>query len=198
MENRSNILVALTLIMIGLFPLESLGIELAPTNDQIEQAVERGLKASRERVPPNELYSWFGSDQELEPKGFLMTKMNGLVVMASHFGLRGEEPSTPEIERILVEEMMLVSVTIFGSTPTFAKNSYMVLKQGEKLVKPVKVRFDAVGHRTRVWPQAPRYKGKVIGSFRYDGFDPKVRTSIIVFPSEGGEEVFEVDFSKVH
>ena len=180
-----------------LLPLKSEAIELAPTGGQIDQAVEQGLTAAKERVPPNQLYAWFGSDDELEPKGFLMTKTNGLVVMASHFGLRGELPAHSDIERILAEETMLVSVTMFGPTPTFAKDSYMVLKQGDTLVKPIKIRFDAVASRTRAWPNHPRYQGKVIASFRYNSFDPKAKTSIIVFPSEGGEESFEVDFSKI-
>ncbi len=107
---------------------ESLAIEVSPTNVQVEQAVEHGLRAAEDRVLPNRLYTWFGSDLELRPKGFLMTKMNGLTVMASHFGLRGETPSETEIQRILAEETMLVSVTTFGETPTFADNSYIVLK----------------------------------------------------------------------
>ena len=188
---------ALVVILLNGSPCKSFAIELAPTKRQIDEAIEVGLQAVKIRMPPNRLYAWFGSEHELEPKGFLMTKMNGLTVMASHFGLRGEEPSQADIDRILAEEIMLVSVTIFGSTPTFARNSYIVLKQGDKLVKPVKVRFDGVGHRTKAWPNPPRYRAKVIGSFRYDAFDPTAKTTIFVFPSEGGEVVFYVDFSRI-
>ena len=177
--------------------METQAIEVSPTNVQVQQAVAQGLQAAEDRVLPNRLYTWFGSDRELRPKGFLMTKMNGLTVMASHFGLRGETPSETEIQRILAEETMLVSVTIFGETRTFADNSYIVLKQGEKLVKPLNVRFDGVAHRTEVWPKAPRYKAKVLGSFRYDAFDPKAKTTIIVFPSQGTEVSFDVEFSGI-
>ena len=182
---------------LGVPAMESRAIEVSPTNVQVEQAVEQGLRAAKDRVLPNRLYTWFGSDQELRPKGFLMTKMNGLAVMASHFGLRGETPSETEIHRILVEETMLVSVTIFGEIPTFADNSYIVLKQGEKLVKPLKVRFDGVAQRTKAWPKAPRYKAKVIGSFRYDAFNPNAKTTIMVFPSKGKEVSFDVEFSNI-
>ena len=177
--------------------MESRAIEVSPTDAQVEQAVEQGLRAAQDRVLPNRLYAWFGSDEELCPKGFLMTKMNGLTVMASHFGLRGETPSETEIRRILAEETMLVSVTIFGETPTFADNSYIVLKQGEKLVKPLNVRFDGVAQRTKVWPRAPRYKAKVIGSFQYDAFDPNAKTAIVVFPSKGEEVLLDVEFSNI-
>ena len=177
--------------------MESRAIEVSPTNVQIEHAVEQGLQAAEDRVLPNRLYTWFGSDRDLRPKGFLMTKMNGLTVMASHFGLRGETPSETEIRRILAEETMLVSVTIFGEAPTFAENSYLVLKQGKKLVKPLNVRFDGVAQRSKVWPKAPRYKAKVIGSFRYDAFDPKAMTTIMAFPGTGSEVSCDVDFLRI-
>ena len=182
---------------LGIPAMESRAIEMSPTKVQIEQAVKQGRRAAKDRVLPNRLYTWFGSDRELRPKGFLMTKMNGLAVMASHFGLRGETPSETEIQRILAEETMLVSVTIFGETPTFAANSYIVLKQGEKLVKPLNVRFDGVAQRTKVWPKTPRYKAKVIGSFRYDAFDPNMKTTIMVFPSKGSEVSFDVEFASI-
>ncbi len=183
--------------MLGVPATESRAIEVFPTTMQVEQAVRQGLKAAKDRVLPNRLYAWFGSDEELRPKGFLMTKMNGLTVMASHFGLRGETPSETEVRRILAGESMLVSVTIFGETRTFADDSYMVLKQGEKLVKPLKVRFDGVAQRTKAWPKAPRYKAKVIGSFQYDAFEPNAKTTIMVFPSQGDAVSFDVEFSGI-
>ncbi len=172
-------------------------IELSPTRDQIEHALQEGRVAAQARVPPNELYAWFGSVEEFEPKGFLMTKMNGLTVLAAHFALRGEEPSELEMRRILDESNMLVSVILFGGTPAFARDSYLVLKQGEELIKPVKVRFDGVANRTHLWPNSPRYRAKVIATFRYEDFAPTASTTVIVFPSEGGERSFELDFSQV-
>ena len=183
--------------VLGVPAMECRAIEVSPTTVQVEQAVAEGLRAAKDRVLPNRLYAWFGSDEELRPKGFLMTKMNGLTVMASHFGLRGETPSETEIRRILAEETMLVSMTIFGETRHFADNSYIVLKQGEKLVKPLKVRFDGVAQRTKAWPKAPRYKAKVIGSFQYDAFNPNAKTTIMVFPSQGDEVSFDVEFSRI-
>ncbi len=184
-------------ILTVLYAGASRAIELSPTKAQINAAVEHGLQAAKDRVPPNQLYTWFGSEKTLRPKGFLMTRMNGLTVMASHFGLRGTEPSDAEIERMLTEETMLVSVMIFGRTPTFAQDSYIVLKQGGKLVKPVTVRFDGVAHRTNAWPHAPRYEARIIGSFPYGAFDAKAKTTILVFPGEGGEVSFDVDFSSI-
>ena len=148
-------------------------------------------------MPPNRLYAWFGSDDELKPKGFLMTKMNGLTVLVSHFGLRGAQPSDQEIQRILNEEMMLVSITFYGDSSTFAKDSYVVLEQGDRLIKPGNVRFDAVAHRTLKWPDAPAFQAKIIGSFPYRGFDPLAQTTILVFPRDGRKISFQVNFAEI-
>ncbi|RMH07714.1 MAG: hypothetical protein D6704_04420 [Nitrospirae bacterium] len=188
-----------TILALGesIFSSSSWAIEVTLTPLQVEQALARGVRAAEQRLPPNRLYAWFGSEEELKPKGFLMTKMNGLTVMAAHFALRGKVPSLAETERILQEETMLVSVTLFGETPTFAKDSYMILKQGDRLIKPVKVRFDGVAHRTSIWPNSPRYQAKVIAAFRYEDFDPHAMTTLLVFPGQGGEQAFKLDFSQI-
>ena len=182
---------------LGVPAMESRAIEVSPTKVQVDQAVEQGLRAAKDRVLPNRLYTWFGSDRELRPKGFLMTKMNGLAVMASHFGLRGETPSETEIQRILAGETMLVIVTIFGETPTFAANSYIVLKQGRETGQAPERAIRRRGPADKSLAQAPRYKAKVIGSFRYDAFDPNAKTTIMVFPSEGSEVSFDVEFAGI-
>ena len=183
---------------LGVPAMESRAIEVSPTNVQVEQAVEQGLRAAKDRVLPNRLYTWFGSDQALRPKGFLMTKMNGLTVMASHFGLRGETPSEAEIQRILAGETMLVSVTIFGEIPAFAdKQLHRAEARRETGEAPQRaIRRGSSAHK-RHGPKPPRYKAKVIGSFQYDAFDPNAKTTIMVFPSKGQEVSFEVEFSGV-
>ena len=64
-------------------------------------------------------------------------------------------------------------------------------------MKPLNVRFDGVAQRAKARPKAPRYKAKVIGSFQYDAFDPKAKTTIMVFPSKGKEVSFDVEFSNI-
>jgi hypothetical protein len=126
-----------------------------------------------------------------------MTKLVGLGVMATHFALRGEQPSESEIQNILDEPSLLVGVTIFGDRATFAVDSYMLLRQAERIIKPIKVRFDGRAARTRAWPAAPRYQGKVVASFPYAEIDPQAKTRILVFPGAGGEVPFDVDFGSI-
>jgi hypothetical protein len=172
-------------------------IEVRPQPAQIEQALERGKRAATLRTPPDQLYAWFGSTHELEPKGFLMTKMVGLTVMSAHFALRGATPGEMEIRQILDESTLLVSVTIFGNRPDFARDCYLLLVQDTRTIKPVKVRFDGQAARTAVWPNSPAYKAKVVASFNYSDLDLHAPGKLSVFPAGGGEIAFDLDFGKI-
>lgn len=172
-------------------------IEVQPKPEQVRAALERGKAAAGARVPPDQLYAWFGSSGDLEPRGFLMTKMVGLTVMSAHFALRAATPSEPEIAQVLDDPALLISVVLFGARPDFARDAYMVLAQGERTIKPVKVRFDGQAARSSAWPQAPAYKAKVVASFSYHDLDPRAPTKISVFPADGGEVTFEVDFAQI-
>ena len=91
---------------------------------------------------------------------------------------------------------MLISTVIFGNMSNFAVDSYMVLEQGGRTIKPVTVRFDGQANRSAAWPDNPRFKAKVVASFNYSDFDPKAKTTITVFPANGGEASFMLDFSE--
>ena len=118
--------------------------------------------------------------------------------MATHMALRGLQPSQADVTQVLEGTTMLISTVIVGNTPNFAVDSYMVLDQGGTTIKPVIVRFDAQANRSVVWPRSPRFKAKVVASFNYADFDPKAKTTITVYPANGGESSFSVDFSEIY
>ncbi|MEW6248148.1 MAG: hypothetical protein AB1555_15760 [Nitrospirota bacterium] len=178
-------------------PFEAQAIEVQPTRVQIEAALQQGRAAAEKRIPPDQLYAWFGATDDLHPKGFLMTKLNGLVVMGTHFALRSATPTEQEIAQILNAKTLLVSVILFGDRPNFAVDSYMVLEQNGKTIKPLNVRFDGRAARTAVWPSSPAYRAKVVASFAYADLDPRAKTKLVVFPSGGGEVTFELDFAQI-
>jgi hypothetical protein len=180
-----------------ILPAVSRAVEAQPSRAQIEAALGRGKAAAIARVPPDHLYAWFGSLKELEPRGFLMTKIVGLTVMSAHFALRSETPTEAEIQQILEERLLLVSVVIFGNRPDFAVDSYMLLTQEDRVLKPVRVRFDGQAARTSVWPDPPAYRAKVVASFAYADLDPRAKTKITVFPRSGGEVAFNLDFAQI-
>ena len=126
-----------------------------------------------------------------------MTKTAGLRVMATHFALRGQTPAEDDVRQILDDQALLISVTIFGDRPGFAVDSYMLLFQSDRTIKPVKVRFDGQAARTSLWPQQPAYQAKVVASFLYADLLPDAKTRLSVFPAGGGEISFDLDFSAI-
>lgn len=181
-----------------LLPLSAHAIDVHPAAEQIQAALDQGKEAAQKRNPPDTFYVRFGATDELHPSGFLITKLGGLSVMATHMALRGLQPSEAEVTQVLDGQTMLVSTVIFGNAPNFAVDSYMVFEQGGKTIKPVTVRFDGFANRSAAWPESPRFVAKVIASFNYADFDPKAQTTITVFPANGGESSFTVDFSAIH
>ena len=172
-------------------------IEAQPSQDSIRAALDRGVDAAKQHQPPDTFYTRFGATDELHPSGFLITKLAALSVMATHMGLRGIEPAETDIAQTVDAKTMLISATIFGNLPNFAVDSYMVLDQAGKTIKPVTVRFDAQANRSAAWPEPPRFKAKVVASFAYADFDPQAETTITVFPANGGEVTFPLDFAKI-
>jgi len=172
-------------------------IEIQPSQEQIRAAIDRGTEAAKVHRSPDVFYTRFGATDDLHPSGFLVTKLGALSVMATHMALRGQEPSDADIAQVLDAKTMLVSATIFGNAGNFAVDSYMVLDQKGKTVKPVTVRFDAVASRSAAYPDAPKFKAKVVASFAYQDFDPTAQTTVAIYPANGGEVTFPLDFSHI-
>lgn len=178
-------------------PLSAHAIDLHPTAKQVQTAINQGKEAAREGKAPDSFYVRFGVSDAVQPRGFLVTKIGALSVMATHMALRGLQPSEADVAQILDAQTMLVSTVIFGNTPNFAVDSYIVLEQGGRVIKPVTVRFDAQAERSVMWPKSPQYKAKVVASFAYRDFDPMAQTMISVFPATGGEASFPMSFVEI-
>lgn len=178
-------------------PSLTFAIDVQPTQEQIRAAMEQGRDAAAQHRLPDTFYIRFGATEDLRPNGFLITKLGALSVLATHMALRGLEPSDGDIAQVLDAKTMLISATIFGNVPNFAVDSYMVLDQAGKTIKPVTVRFDSRASRSSAWPDVPRFKAKVVASFNYQDFDPIAPTTVTIFPANGGEVTFPLDFSQV-
>jgi len=187
----------MALVLILSATVNAYGILPHPDKKQVDHAVKRGIDFAQQHRPPNELYWRFGSTEKFEPQGFLVTKVSGLAVMSGHYALRGEQPTDQDIQRVLGEDALQVVVTVFGNTSGFARDSYLLLKQGKQIIKPDRIRFDAharpVGHS-----QVDRvFRAKIVGLFPYGTFDPESRTTLLVFPGAGGEIRFDLDLSTI-
>jgi hypothetical protein len=175
----------------------STAIEVQPAPAQVRLALERGKEAAVRRQAPETFYTRFGSGDDLHPSGFLVTKLGGLSVMATHMALRGLEPNAADIAQVIEAPTMLVSAVILGDSPSFAVNSYIVLDQGGRVVKPATVRVDGQAGRSSAWPKSPKFRAKVVATFTYTDFDPHARTTITVFPASGGEVHFSLNFADI-
>ena len=184
-------------VLSGFFHVLAYAIDAHPTAQQIQAALAQGKEAAQKGRSPDSFYVRFGVTDEVQPKGFLVTKIGALSVMATHMILRGIQPSEADVTQVLEDNTLLISTVIFGNSPNFAVNSYLVLNQEKKTIKPVMVRFDAQANRSVVWPKSPRFKAKVVASFNYADFDPNAKTSITVYPGTGGESSFSIDFSEI-
>src|SRR6185295_14184214 len=187
-----------TVALSVLFHVSAYAIDVHPTAKQIQTAIEQGNEAAEKGSSPESFYVRFGVSDAVTPRGFLVTKLGALSVMATHMALRGHQPSESDVRQILESQTMLVSTVIFGNVPNFAVDSYIVLEQGGKVIKPATVRFDAQAGRSVVYPKTPRFKAKVVASFNYTDFDPMAETTITVYPATGGEASFSMNFLDIH
>lgn len=179
------------------FTSPAAAIEVDPTPAHIQAALDRGRQAAALHQAPDRFYARFGDHDGLHPGGFLITKLGGLSLMATHMALRGLEPSAADIDQVVEAPTMLVSATIVGDQPGFADNSYVALEQGGNVIKPLTVRADGHARRSQVWPASPRFQATVVAMFRYLDFDPKARTTITVFPASGGVVSFSLHFGDI-
>jgi hypothetical protein len=194
-KQRTMLLCVAALSCLLHVPAHAIDVHL--TEQQIQTALDQGKEAARKGMSPDSFYVRFGVADEVQSKGFLITKVGALSVMATHMALRGLQTSEADVTQVLEGKTMLINTVIFGNKPDFAVASYMVLTQGGKTIKPVTVRFDAQADRSVVWPESPKFKAKVIASFNYADFDPKAKTTITVFPASGGESSFSMDFTEI-
>ena len=196
-RQRSMLLGVGIVALSALSPLSAHPIELYPTARQIQTAIDQGKEAAQEGKSPDSFYVRFGVSDAVTPRGFLITKLGALSVMATHMALRGLQPSETDVRQVLEAQTMLVSTVIFGNAPNFAVDSYLVLEQRGKVIKPVTVRFDAQAERSAMWPKTPKFKAKVVASFNYADFNPKAQTTISVYPATGGESSFFMNFLQI-
>jgi hypothetical protein len=186
-----------SIVLILFFPFYTHAIFQHPDKQQVKQALERGVVFAREHRPPNELYWHFGSTKKFEPHGFLVTKISGLAVMSGHYALRGEQPTDQDIQQVLGEGALQAVVTVFGNSPGFAQDSYLLLKQNDRMIKPDRIRFDARARAVGHDQGESVFRAKIVGLFPYGAFDPESSAILLVFPGAGGEIRFDLDLSRI-
>src|SRR6267143_3663053 len=89
-HRQGNMLLCAGIVVLsGLPHVSAHAIDVNPTAEQIQTAFDQGKEAAQKRMPPDRFYVRFGASDEVHPKGFLITKIGALSVMAPHMALRG-------------------------------------------------------------------------------------------------------------
>lgn len=88
-------------------------------------------------------------------------------------------------------------VVIFLDSPTFAKDGYLLLKQGNRFIESDCIRFDARASPISPGPGPSIFRAKIVATFNYEAFDALAQTTIKVFPGAGGEVTFDLDFAAI-
>ena len=148
------------LLWVGIVALSCLphvsahALDVHPTAVQIQTALDQGKEVAEKRMPPDSFYVRFGVADEVQPKGFLITKLGALSVMAAHMALRGVEPVKPmwprcwkaddaHQHRHLRQQAELCGGQLHGA------------RSGGRRSSPDGA-IDAQADRSVVWPKSPR------------------------------------------
>ena len=91
-KQRTMLLCMGVVALSGLSHVPAHAIDVHLTAEQIQTALDQGKEAAQKRSPPDTFYVRFGATDELHSSGFLITKLGGLSVMATHMALRGLQP----------------------------------------------------------------------------------------------------------
>jgi len=170
------------------------GIKVNLTEEEIQEAINWGAeKKDSEHIFLS--YSFGGRGYPPQEDGMIHTKFFGLAYLGYRLARKHKSPEKAEIEAILhsYEEYFGIDISTYGDEIDFAKDYYIVLRQGIKIIEAVST--DRWADTTDYFPESPSYKATVTSIFPYSEIDPKGKTTIILV-KDREESRFEVDFSR--
>jgi len=170
------------------------GIKVNLTEEEIKEAIDWGKK--NKDSPQNVFPPWvFGKFGKYDENGTIFTKTCYLTCLGFFSAREYKSPDTSEVESFLSRDVLGITITTFGSKADLLKKYRIVLKQGEKFIKPKKTTRRKVADPTAGFMGIPYYKFHIMGLFPYSEIDPKGKTTVILI-KDRGESRFEVDFSR--
>ncbi|MFQ5868104.1 MAG: hypothetical protein ACE5IT_08985 [bacterium] len=170
------------------------GIKVGLTEEDIKEAVDLGAKIKDTAKGFLPSYG-FGSMKAYKEYGNIITKFCSLVLLSLKLGKGYKNLEEAKIEEINRLEHFTITILTYGDEVDFAKNYRIVLRQEEKVIKPVYIKTHYQALASSSFPQSPSFGAVVIAHFLYSEVDPKARTTIILVKDKE-ESSFEVDFSR--
>jgi len=170
------------------------GIKVNLTEEEVQEAINWGAENKDSFEVLIRPYV-FGVLEAYEESGYIGTKFYYLAFLGYLSARKYKSPERAEVQTVLSAKVLPISISTYGDKIDFAKDYHMVLKQGEKVIQPVKVKAPELAEMTARFPESPLFRATMSADFPYSEVDPKGKATIILI-KDWGESEFEVDFSR--
>jgi len=187
MKMKLSCLGFLSVLIVGVsFTNVSYGIELEPTEEQIEGAIKLG-----ETNPGVKIFETGFIKQAIFGNwpnyggGMVKTKLVDIAVTSAM--LRKSRKTLNKDDAIAMIKSDALIISYRGGDDVFR----IKLRQGGTLIEPVKLRRPEMGGK-----DSKEHAVFFIASFPYSMLDLNARTTVVVI-KDFGEEEYEVDFSRI-
>ena len=167
------------------------GVKVDLTEEDIKEAIDWG-RENKDNLENIFRHYSFGELAIYQEGGAVLTKTYALASLSCILAREYKSPDRAEIAEIVNRDTLGIAVTTYGSKADFLKGSRIFLKQGKKIIHPVKTEIEKQVESTE---DLSVYRGHLTGYFLYSDIDPKAKTKIILV-KPGGESRFKVDFSR--
>lgn len=173
-KKRSWVWFSLALIVLFAAPVHA--AEMKPTEEQVAQAIARGVTA---KARPEMLFSKYEfGERGVDVNGYVMTKLFQISSRASRMAAEGKEIHPADYADILKGEYLMFPVYLIAGTKEGLGEVKVRLRQGIKIIEAAKVLQDepkkaaceiekATGIKHCLWTR------DIFAGFYYEDFDPQ-------------------------
>ena len=177
---------------------QAIGIMVALTENDIEDAIKQGEKQGSNVAEYLEKNYRFGEDDLFDEHGIIRTKWNKLMVLAGLLFAGDKRISDREKGRIINNADLQIDIHTFGNKIDFANAYKVYLVQKDKTIEPGMISANHVAYLSekRVASSGfPKYRATVRSYFPYDTISLNEKAEIVLVKDKK-KVVFEVDFKE--
>lgn len=165
-----------SLVLIVLFVVPVQAAEVNPTEEQVAQAIARGVTA---KARPEMLFSKYEfGERGVDVNGYVMTKLFQIASRAARMAAKGKKILPADYADILKEGYLMFPVYLIAGTKEGLGEVKVRLRQGIKVIEAAKVLLDdpkkaaceiekATGIKHCLWTR------DIFAGFYYEDFDPQ-------------------------
>ena len=162
------------------------------TRDAIKQGRDHGAQVA---AYVKQHYHFGGDEKAFRENGIIRTTWSKLMIFSGLLAAKGEQPPSPDVERILNSAELQIDIHAYGSHIDFANDYRAYIIQGGKRIEPATIGIDHplylpdAGHAC-----FPLYHATIRSYFPYDKISPAAKAEIVLTKDKTTVS-FEVDFA---